>query len=176
MKIEDMTLVDRIKYVHITPEDLQDFTLVQNQCYEESRTLFDKEERGRYITSKSAQLLATKWPTLSIPESAAKATSIQIRSECLTRLMKDERMRRWVITDEGVEGFPIPNDIALACYHIPYVVFAVAAKSPLHLKGKKSWFEADEFFYLVLKEAEGKEILSSNTSCTCLSAATSGIS
>jgi hypothetical protein len=65
------------------------------------------------------------------------------RMRCLAELMKDPRMRRWTIED------PDP-----ACMITNHAVFHAVAKCSLQMDEKKVWFDADEFFRIVLEECE----------------------
>jgi hypothetical protein len=95
----------------------------------------------------------TDWETSVIilarlhPGHPEKAHCISERMHCLVEMAKDARMHGW--TFQGPEkGCLITNE----------AVFRAAALCPLHADPKHLWFDADEFFSLVLGEtpSEGR--------------------
>jgi hypothetical protein len=65
------------------------------------------------------------------------------RMRCLTELMKDPRMRGWTIEDRDP-----------ACVITNGAVFHAVAKCLLQMDENRIWFDADEFFRIVLEECE----------------------
>jgi hypothetical protein len=65
------------------------------------------------------------------------------RMRCLRTLADDPRMRGW--TMQGVEE---------DCLLTNEAVFRAVARCPLRANSKRTWFDADEFFALVLNETE----------------------
>ena|ERR1035437_106889 len=67
------------------------------------------------------------------------------RMRCLNGLLGDERMRGWTI-----------NGIEESCLLTNGAVFRAVAKCPLKANAKRVWFDADEFFDIVLSETESE--------------------
>lgn len=68
---------------------------------------------------------------------------ISERIRCLKELMKHPRMRGWTIEDPH-PAYVITNG----------AVFHAIAKCPLQMNENRIWFDADEFFRIVLEECE----------------------
>jgi hypothetical protein len=77
---------------------------------------------------------------------ATKTFCIMERMQCLSHLATDERMRGWTADCPG-EEWVLANE----------AIFHAAALCPVKEKNGRAYFDADEFFALVLKEspAEG---------------------
>jgi len=74
-----------------------------------------------------------------------KAFCIIERMQALAEIMKDERIRGWSF--EGTEK---------GCPYAHEAVFIATAKCTLRGDGKRTWFDADEFFGIALAETESE--------------------
>jgi hypothetical protein len=62
---------------------------------------------------------------------------------CLNDMLGDDRMRGWTI--KGIEeGCLITNE----------AIFRAVAKCPLKASAKRTWFDADEFFNIALRDIQ----------------------
>lgn len=75
--------------------------------------------------------------------SADRMFCISTRMECLSELMKDERMRGWTIETDNPR-----------CTLANWAVFYAAAVCTLRVQDDCFYFEADEFFKIALQEVE----------------------
>jgi hypothetical protein len=76
-------------------------------------------------------------------KSADRMFCISTRMECLSELMKDERMRGWTIETNDPE-----------CTLANWAVFHAAAVCTLQVENDRFYFDADEFFEIALEGIE----------------------
>jgi hypothetical protein len=76
-------------------------------------------------------------------KSADRMFCISTRMECLSELMKDERMRGWTIETADPE-----------CTLASWAVFHAAAVCTLRVENDRFYFNADEFFSIALEGIE----------------------
>jgi hypothetical protein len=76
---------------------------------------------------------------------ADKMFCVSERMRCLSKLMKDPRMKGWTIEDPDPE-----------CIITNHAVFRAVAKCMLRFDEKRTWFDADEFFRIVLEECDAE--------------------
>lgn len=88
-------------------------------------------------------ILALRYKTAKGKPISQKPFCIMERLQCLTNLMKDERMRGWSL--KGIEE---------DCMLTNAAVFTATALCTLKEDGTQSYFDADEFFDIVLSESE----------------------
>jgi hypothetical protein len=75
-------------------------------------------------------------------KSADRMFCISTRMECLSELMKDERMRGWTI------------EMNTRCTLANWAVFHAAAVCTLQVQDDRFYFDAEEFFRIALEEIE----------------------
>ncbi len=86
-------------------------------------------------------ILADRYPMPS-----ERPFAISERMECLLKMLKDERMRGWSMEVPDNHGCILTNE----------AVFRAAALVPLHIVGERFKFDAEEFFSIVLGEADAE--------------------
>jgi hypothetical protein len=104
---------------------------------QEMAKLHEEQEPTDWYTSIG--ILAEKYP--GDPD---RVFCISERFRCLRMLMNNPRMQRWSIT-----AIDDPD-----CNHTNGAVFRAVAKCPLRRVEERLHFDADDFFRIVLEEAE----------------------
>lgn len=115
----------------ITPEEL--ISLIKE--------VSQRHEDGEDIEYAMISILSERYRGKD--EEKHKRFVIMQRLDCLTNLLRDERMRAW--TFEGKEEGSFRSNEA---------VFRAAALCRLRRKNGRAYFNPDEFFHLVLVESE----------------------